>query len=600
MHLHPLHFFIPLIGCGFLGGIVAPNVSVGQLLTEATVFESGTEGYHTFRIPAILRAADGALLAFAEGRKHNASDTGDIDIVLRRSTDQGLSWGPTLLVADVGPHTIGNPSPILDRATGRIVLLANQNHGEDDQREIQSNTGHGPRTAWVCTSDDHGLTWTLPTEITAQVKHPEWRWFAFGPAHGIQLFRGAYAGRLLVGAAQNGPNSNGAIGVFSDDGGATWNRGVGIEAAASVRPSESVVVELVDGRVYMNCRNRGGHERPRAMATSEDGGETFSHAGLANQLIDPTVQGSLLRLRAVDEGDDRNQILFSNPAHPNARRRLTVRSSFDETETWTPGKLIHRGPSAYSDLVELDDSAAGVLYEHGHDRRYERIRFASWPAGWLQDTVHAQFVFSEQPADGPLRSSRGHPLAAQVEGSPTLVSWNTAGDMRQAWHFDAPGECLRILDDKYQLFDFENDNSFTLEAVFRTTAHSGEKAGAIISKDKGPNTPSYWLRVEEGAVRFFVSDGETAVSVASGQGFSDGNWHHVFAARDTDQWQLRLHVDGKLVDHSADVTHKDLANDSDLLIGAFNNSSHRQFYGDLSLVRIHGAAANPTDLARQE
>ncbi|NLS91560.1 MAG: exo-alpha-sialidase [Planctomycetaceae bacterium] len=205
----PCHAAVALCAC--------LSSAFGQTMSEVTVFEGGRDGYHTYRIPAILRAADGALLAFCEGRTHNAADTGDIDIVLRRSTDEGRSWGPLILVVDNGPHTAGNASPILDRRTGRIVLLFNQNFVQDNQTAIQNGTSTATRSAWVCYSDDHGLSWSQPLEITDQVKRPDWRWLAFGPAHGIQLARGPHAGRLLVGAVQNGPNSNGAFGVFSDD-----------------------------------------------------------------------------------------------------------------------------------------------------------------------------------------------------------------------------------------------------------------------------------------------------------------------------------------------------------------------------------------------
>ncbi len=566
-----------------------------ETLREITVFESGEGGYHTYRIPVVLRAADGTVLAFAEGRKNNAADNGDIDIVLRRSTDEGRSWGPLILVAENGPHTAGNPSPILDCQNGRIVLLFNQNYAEDDQTDIQMGTGTGTRTGWVSFSDDHGLHWSQPVEITDQVKRADWRWLAFGPAHGIQLQRGEHAGRLLVGACQNGPGGNGAFGVFSDDGGQTWQRGTGVEAAGGICPSESVMVELVDGRVQMNSRNRGGHERPRAIAYSRDGGATFAQRGLAEELIDPRVQGSVLRVAAVDEGDDHNEILFSNPAHTNARRKMTVRRSLDETETWDCGKLIHRGPSAYSDLVRLKDGAAGVLYEHGYEKRYERIRFASWPAGWLADPTLAQFDFGEQAEAGEIRSNGGHGMTALVEGTPTSIRSDAPGSSGLAWQFDGSREFVRLPDCEHHLFDFENEDSFTLEAVFRTTAHAGDRVGALISKDKAAGTPSYWLRLQDGQVHFLVSDGDSASGTSGGENLSDGVWHHVAAVRDADRWELRLYVDGRLVDRSNDTTHDDLGNEKDLLIGAFNSSDNRQFQGEIDLVRISDAAVDEAE-----
>lgn len=83
--------------CSLLGyNLPAASASAGMPSGEEPEFQSmdlyvsGSEGYHTFRIPALLTTSSGTLLAFAEGRKNSASDTGDIDLVLKRSFDGGL------------------------------------------------------------------------------------------------------------------------------------------------------------------------------------------------------------------------------------------------------------------------------------------------------------------------------------------------------------------------------------------------------------------------------------------------------------------------------------------------------------------------------
>ena len=96
-----------------LGILLTSPLACGQ---PVTVFASGTEGYHTFRIPALISTGDGTLLAFAEGRRGGRGDSGDIDLVMRRSGDAGTTWGPLMVVWDQAKNTCGNPCPVLDRS----------------------------------------------------------------------------------------------------------------------------------------------------------------------------------------------------------------------------------------------------------------------------------------------------------------------------------------------------------------------------------------------------------------------------------------------------------------------------------------------------
>ena len=106
---------------------LAVMVVVGEMclgddpLTKTDVFISGTDGYHTYRIPAIVTTPEGTLLAFCEGRKTSRSDHGDLDLVLRRSTDGGTTWAPMQIVYEEGGDarvTIGNPCPWSTRIRG--------------------------------------------------------------------------------------------------------------------------------------------------------------------------------------------------------------------------------------------------------------------------------------------------------------------------------------------------------------------------------------------------------------------------------------------------------------------------------------------------
>lgn len=120
--------------------------TLAPAVEQTDVFVSGQDGYHTYRIPSVIRAANGTLLAFCEGRKNSGSDTGDIDLMLKRSTDGGRTWGAAEVIWDDAANTCGNPCPVLDETTGTLWLLLTHNLGTDREREIAARTAKGTRT----------------------------------------------------------------------------------------------------------------------------------------------------------------------------------------------------------------------------------------------------------------------------------------------------------------------------------------------------------------------------------------------------------------------------------------------------------------------
>ena len=181
--------------------LVCIFLSVSLLLKASepvALFKPGDGGYACFRIPAIVKTGKGILLAFAEARKKGCSDAGDIDLVLRRSTDGGKTWGPLLLIRDDGSNVAGNPAPVVDLETGTVWLLSTWNLGTDRESQIIDLTSKDTRRVFVMNSRDEGITWSNPTEITTDVKNPGWTWYATGPVHGIQLRSKAYNGRLVI------------------------------------------------------------------------------------------------------------------------------------------------------------------------------------------------------------------------------------------------------------------------------------------------------------------------------------------------------------------------------------------------------------------
>jgi sialidase-1 len=342
------------------------------------VYRAGEAGYQSYRIPSVIATTKGILLAFAEARRTGPGDTGDIDLVVRRSRDGGRSWSPMQVVGDNGPNTFGNPCAVVERQTGAVLLLSTQNPGTDREKDIIAGTSEGTRTVWAMKTTDDGVTWSASVEITASVKLPDWTWYATGPGIGIQTA----GGRLVIPAnhAERGTEVHRSHLFFSDDGGRDWSLG----AVADVGTNESQVVELADGRLMLNMRNHPPKTQNfRMVATSADAGKTLSTASPDRTLIEPPAQASLLRLTSAKTAD-RNRLLFANPASTR-REGMTVRLSYDEGSTWPVARVVHAGPAAYSSLVALPDRSIGLLFERGEHSPYERITFSRLSLAWLTD-----------------------------------------------------------------------------------------------------------------------------------------------------------------------------------------------------------------------
>ena len=345
---------------------------------ETKLFESGTEGYHTYRIPALVVSNKGTILAFCEARKDTGSDTGDIDIALKRSFDNGKTWEPMRIIVDDGPNVAGNPAPVVDRDTGVIWLPFCKNLGDGPEPMIIA--GEAPRTVWVTHSADDGVTWAEPKEITGDVKDPSWTWYATGPCHGIQL----QSGRLVIpcdhvaGNSREYAKSGYSHVIYSDDHGESWQIG-GVTQPGT---NESVIVQTVDGALYFNCRNYVGEKR-RVYAWSHDEGNSFPKSGWDDKLVEPICQASLIRFTDADS-HGKNRVLFSNPASTK-RERMTVRISYDECQTWSAGKLLYGGTSAYSDLCIAPDMSICCFYERAEADSRRTITFSRFDLEWLTD-----------------------------------------------------------------------------------------------------------------------------------------------------------------------------------------------------------------------
>lgn len=373
---------------------VASMLFVGLLLPAAepdtdsfrnNVFVSGDAGYHTYRIPSLLVTSRGTLLASAEGRKGGRGDAGDIDLMLRRSTDQGSTWGAMQTVWDDGPNTCGNPCPVVDRESGTIWLLLTWNRGDDPEPKIIAQESRDTRRVFVTHSTDDGVTWAKPREITVTTKRPDWTWYATGPGAGIQIEHGAHRGRLVVPCdhIEAGTKHYYSHVIYSDDHGQTWELG---GSSPQHQVNECEVAELSGNRLLLNMRNYDPASRTRQQAISDDGGLTWKEQRLVPELVEPICQASLRRFSWPGDGH-RSVLLFSNPATRTKRERMALRASFDEGQTWPVSRLLDARPAAYSCLAKLSNGEVGILYEAGDTGPYENLVFARFPLSWLTADV---------------------------------------------------------------------------------------------------------------------------------------------------------------------------------------------------------------------
>ncbi|MHC3468914.1 exo-alpha-sialidase [Streptomyces sp. 7R007] len=491
---------------------------------QQVLFKAGQDpGYACFRIPAVVRSAHGTLLAFAEGRVLNCGDAADIDIVLKRSEDGGRTWGPLQVVNDGGGDTHGNPAPVVDRETGRVLLAETYNTGRTDSG---SCTVPCDRTPHLQYSDDDGLTWSKPRDLSAEILPANWNsWYATGPVHGIQLTRGAHAGRLLFGVnteTWDGTRvtANHAALIVSDDGGDHWRAGatdswpIAADGTFRQKPSEVTLAERADGSVLVSGREQDGTDLGhRTQAVSADGGDTF--AAPFRDLPDlyaPQVQGALLSL-----GD---RLLLSCPGDPDRRRTMMIRSSYDGGTTWDSvdrGTVVTTDWSGYSDLVAVDDDTVGLLYEGGAVDARDEIRFARFTEDWLR------------PRRGP------DPTTADLApGAPPVAVLGGAQATDGALSFDGVDDAVRLpYRDQLPL----GTKDFTVSLRFRYTAAGGEQP-LLWMGGTGTSQPQVWLRGEPANNRLqgliTVRDGVAAPQsayVRTTGAYNDGQWHHVVLRR---------------------------------------------------------------------
>lgn len=350
---------------------------------EVTVFESGKDGYASYRIPAIIKNKNGDLLAFSEGRVDHAGDYGNVDIVYKISKDNGKTWGAIQIAADYDKLQAGNAAPVVDLLdptypNGRILVFYNTGNGH----EHDVRNGKGLREVWYVSSTDNGKTWAQPVNITTQAHRPkqpqinaaynfseDWRTYANTPGHGFQFVSGPNKGRIYIAGNHNAGNPQpqnkdwNAHAYYSDDHGKTFKLS---EKLTFPGTNESLAAQIGENSVYMTSRNQQLTPKQRVISVSNDGGHTWVSSAPDSNLPDPINQGAVLSWKK----GKKFVLAHINAADTRDRNNLTLRLSKDQGKTWYFNKLIAKAPegykgsySAYSDIVLVNKNTIGVLYE---------------------------------------------------------------------------------------------------------------------------------------------------------------------------------------------------------------------------------------------
>lgn len=329
------------------------------------LFKAGESGHKIYRIPSIITTKKGTLIAFAEGRVDGGGDTGDINLVMRRSEDNGNTWSPIEIIWDVKKDVCGNPCPVV-LENGDILLPVTWNSGKEPEHMIKNGHSKFGRIPYLMKSTDDGKTWSKAKDITAMADKEEWMWYATGPGNGIQLKHGKYKGRVVVPCANStvkgGYNSHV---IYSDDNGETWNYSNDIGPGSN----ESTVVELSDGTLVFNTRQQTNKSGFRGQAISKDGGTTWQQYTNKSSIKDPTCQASF-----ISYSDD--ILLFSNP-QGKGRADGVIQVSNDGAKTWKKLVDLPKGGFAYSSMTVLENGDVAILYETDS---YKKIHFRVIPS----------------------------------------------------------------------------------------------------------------------------------------------------------------------------------------------------------------------------
>ncbi|MET8296841.1 sialidase family protein [Streptomyces sp. NPDC005180] len=568
----------------------------GLTAAVSAPFSAFTEGYDCYRIPTLTTTQDGTLLAIAEARTSGCDDIGDIDLVLKRSTDEGRTWGPLQVIRGAGdPGAYGNPAPVVDSASGRITLL----HAYSTWTPAPDGSRvRGPRELRLAHSTDDGASWTTDPAPQPQLKGADWAWVSVGPGHGIQLTptRPDRPGRLVVSADyRTESGESGAQLLYSDDGGLTWKPGARWGAPEGTpAPNEPALTQLPDGRIYVNARSTAtcGTSDHRVSAVIDDASAPEVPApGFVpvSGLPAPPASGSVLQLPG-------GPLLLSAPSRPGAefsdRWTLAVRTSQDEGRTWSEdGAVVLRERAGYSDMAALPGGRVGLLYETANGTPHGYIKFTAFGP-------HELRAAAEDLTPRRTDDATGHHNDAVVHGSPRLGNRPGGG---RALRFDGKDDFLRLIDCPDELRVGEGDFALAVWVQYKTRGQdrdSGRRQPLVWAYGQGPAARQIRIEADPatGRLEATVNAGTAPVTVTARTRTDDDTWHHVVLQRSGGR--LELSVDGA-PPATATGAAGDLRPAGAFTIHLGTQPDYRAFYaGALDDVRLYGRALSRNDMAR--
>jgi len=367
------------------------SISIGTMVCRAQsrepestlLFAPGDGGSKFYRIPALVTAADGSIVAVADKRIETMRDLpGKIDIVARRSTDGGRTWSPAYdIVRHRDDYGYGDAALVVDRTTGDLLCIFASGKG------MWKTTPDDPIDINVARSRDHGATWSAPERITAQLwgtasNHPVSKgWYGAFAASGraLQLRDGTLLFAIAARTGEKFPPLSNYVCV-SNDGGRRWQL---LPVPVDCRGDEAKLVELSDGRWLMSIRNPDGGRRK--FAVSADRGVTWSAPQRWEEMPSPGCNGDIIRYTSRADGFERDRLLHCIPLDSVGRRNVSVLMSYDEGKSWPVCKSVWSGDSGYASLTVLPDGAIGLLTEVGNGKEGFGIYFTRLTPEWLTD-----------------------------------------------------------------------------------------------------------------------------------------------------------------------------------------------------------------------